>query len=372
MDDKDNWGSKEIAPGIRLIQGKLKDSGKWETQTVRFDASKFTVAEAKAWLAKHDEFKDYISFEAATGKTQGAFKAVYRMLDRFSPGSYKVEESQDGSVTIKGVPVLTPGEWTDSMQQTPLYYPPEVLAKYANNWDGFNVYSKHSHGEPRDATDVIATVQNPRWDNAAVLDGGKMGPAVVADLRYHCLTQKSKECLALAKAGLVACPSVEHDGVEVYNPKTDRYEAQSIRFSGLAQVEAGACADIRIMSRPALEPDADEKEKTSDMAGEGDEKVAALEKTVAEQKTAIDGAKGQIETLTKELSAAKAAHKEDLEKQECRLKALETAPPRSLSRQGSDTTQDDEEDIPQAYVDRKRGIVAKSSDDATGGDEEEE
>jgi len=63
MDGDGNWGDKNIAPGIRIILGRLKSSGEWETQAYRFKAKKFTAAEAKAWLKKHDI--KYILFEPA-------------------------------------------------------------------------------------------------------------------------------------------------------------------------------------------------------------------------------------------------------------------------------------------------------------------
>jgi HK97 family phage prohead protease len=64
-----SFRSKDIAEGIRIILGKLKDSGKWETQAYRFSIEKFTAQEAKKWLKDHDI--DYISFEPATGKMNG-------------------------------------------------------------------------------------------------------------------------------------------------------------------------------------------------------------------------------------------------------------------------------------------------------------
>jgi len=55
-----------IAPGISIIIGRLKGETAATTQAYRFDRTKFTAAEAKAWLKEHDI--KYISFEAATGK----------------------------------------------------------------------------------------------------------------------------------------------------------------------------------------------------------------------------------------------------------------------------------------------------------------
>jgi len=61
--DFTRFRSKEIADGIRIILGKLKNKNAWDTQAYRFDVAKFTAAEAKQWLKEHDV--KYISFEAA-------------------------------------------------------------------------------------------------------------------------------------------------------------------------------------------------------------------------------------------------------------------------------------------------------------------
>lgn len=41
-----------IAPGVSVVYG-ITSAGKSEIQTLRFDASKFTAAQAKAWLKEH-------------------------------------------------------------------------------------------------------------------------------------------------------------------------------------------------------------------------------------------------------------------------------------------------------------------------------
>lgn len=62
----ENWGSKDITTGVRIILGVLRSNDKWETQTYRFKANKFTVAQAKKWLKDH-KIK-YILFEPASGE----------------------------------------------------------------------------------------------------------------------------------------------------------------------------------------------------------------------------------------------------------------------------------------------------------------
>jgi HK97 family phage prohead protease len=61
---KDSFRRKNIAEGIDIIIGKLKKGdGSMVTQAYRFNAKKFTIAQAKAWLKNHDI--KYISFEPA-------------------------------------------------------------------------------------------------------------------------------------------------------------------------------------------------------------------------------------------------------------------------------------------------------------------
>jgi len=60
----DSFRRKNIEDGIDIIIGKLKDGdGSMVVQSYRFDASKFTVAQAKKWLKDHEI--DYILFEEA-------------------------------------------------------------------------------------------------------------------------------------------------------------------------------------------------------------------------------------------------------------------------------------------------------------------
>lgn len=73
-------------PGIHAIFGRLKTTGKAEVQSIRFDAKKFTVAQAKKWLKNHD-FKPIV-FEPATGA---------REMEDFEPGISNVDMSNVGA-----------------------------------------------------------------------------------------------------------------------------------------------------------------------------------------------------------------------------------------------------------------------------------
>ena len=76
--------NNKFGSGIHAIWGVRKDSSKVELQAIRFDKSKFTVAQAKAWLKDHDHKP--ISFEPASG------------------GEASVTELPDGPLTYKAFP----------------------------------------------------------------------------------------------------------------------------------------------------------------------------------------------------------------------------------------------------------------------------
>jgi hypothetical protein len=63
---EDSFRRMTIAPGVSIIIGRLKGETVATTQSYRFDNTKFTEPEAKAWLKEHDV--KYLSFEAATEK----------------------------------------------------------------------------------------------------------------------------------------------------------------------------------------------------------------------------------------------------------------------------------------------------------------
>lgn len=61
--EKDSFRRKNIAGGVDIIIGRLKGEKTLTTQAYRFDASKFTVEQAKKWLKDHNV--KYKSFEPA-------------------------------------------------------------------------------------------------------------------------------------------------------------------------------------------------------------------------------------------------------------------------------------------------------------------
>jgi len=96
-------GSKEIAPGVRMLFA-LKD-GKSVAQSIHFDATKFTVAQARAWLKAHDY--SAAQFTAAGGEV--AEKGV-----EFQVNVLKVDEEERTSTAI--VYPVKPLGWKDTQQ----------------------------------------------------------------------------------------------------------------------------------------------------------------------------------------------------------------------------------------------------------------
>lgn len=76
--ENNSFRSKDIAPGVRIITGKLKGSNSMTTQTYRFDASKFTADEVRNWLKEHKV--KHIGFESAMKKAKNIEKKVIEYL----------------------------------------------------------------------------------------------------------------------------------------------------------------------------------------------------------------------------------------------------------------------------------------------------
>jgi hypothetical protein len=186
--------------------------------------------------------------------------------------------SEDGGLLVKDVPMLAAGTWTDSAVRTALNYPERTLAKYASNWSDNTGWDRHAGGVPRGATDKVAELRNPRFQDGAV----------VGDIFIHGYTQKSRDTIELVKRKLIAMVSVEHTGDERYNPSTRQLEAESLNFSGFAFVNKGACGLCRIneaaplvsADEPIEAPQVVQEENTMDTK-ELETQVAELTKRLA-------------------------------------------------------------------------------------------
>jgi len=180
---------------------------------------------------------------------------------------------------VRDVPMLASGTWTDSAVQTPLNYPEKTLREFAANWSDNTGWSRHTGGVPRDATDKVAELLNPRFQEGAV----------VGDIFLHGATQKSRDMIELVKRKLIAFVSVEHTGDERYNASTRQLEATSINFSGFAFVNKGACKLCRINEAAPLasasieEAPLEVQDETMDTK-ELEAKMDAMSKELAELK----------------------------------------------------------------------------------------
>lgn len=199
-------------------------------------------------------------------------------------------QQEDGALLIKGVKLLASGTWTDSAIQTPLFYPKKTLQEYASNWQDLSVWDRHTGGQPRSITSKVGEVENPHYEDDAVM----------GDIRLHGATQTSRDVIELVKRKLISFVSVEHGGNEAYNPTTRQNESSSITFTGLALVNKGACKLCRLneespvtvmepiqpilASVPSEASDKELSQQDENMTKELEEKVAALQKELEELK----------------------------------------------------------------------------------------
>src|SRR5262245_52627433 len=79
---------KEVTSGVAAVVCRRKDNDKWEVQSIRLDADKFTPEEARDWLKKHDF--STTQFEEATGPKAKA---------RYDDCAEEDEEDCEGATT---------------------------------------------------------------------------------------------------------------------------------------------------------------------------------------------------------------------------------------------------------------------------------
>ena len=217
-------------------------------------------------------------------------------------------QEHEGGLLVKDVKLLASGTWTDSHMGTPLFYPPEILKKYANNWIDNSLWSRHTGGVPRSITDKIGAIFNSHYrDNA-----------VVGDLWVHEKTQVSKDTASLIRAGLVNYVSVEHGGKERWNAAEKRYDAEEIVFGGVAVVNQGACRVCTIhneshswQDEPLKNIDKEEGEGAKEMTGQ---ESAVDTKGTAEKEAELRALQAQVSESKKSDVAALEAQLEETKK----------------------------------------------------------
>jgi hypothetical protein len=259
-------------------------------------------------------------------------------------------EQDGGGLLITGVPMLAEGTWTDSAIGTPLFYPADTLREYAENWIDTTGWSRHFGGSPRDATDKVAELMNPRYEDGAVR----------GDILVHGATQKSRDLVELLKRKLIAFVSVEHGGDERYNSETRQQEASSLEFYGFAFVHRGACKLCRINEEKTPEPEQQPEQPQEDetMTDELIDRVAELEKKLGAMEAAAKPPEEDPKVeLEKELAAMKEQMRELKQEYSERIKALESD---GEARTGQAQSRDLGEPINSGLaIDRKTGTIRR-------------
>ena len=333
----DKVATKEIAPGISVIL-YIKDS-KSEAQAYRFDKDKFTAAQAKKWLK--DNGIKCKGFEPAEGtrdesKKQSNGRPRYLNINI----NDRLFERSDKGMLIHDAILLAEGTWTDSYQQTPCKYKSEVLEKYSNNWLDNSIWSRHPGGTPRSVDEKIGQVVNPHYDPKY--------KAVMGDISFHMMSQKSRDIAEMIDAGLVNAVSVELGGTEKYNAKDKCYEAETIDFFGLAVVDKGACETCLIRHKsngdlvilpdagqdgmPPQEGESMDIEELAKAVQDLAARVAAIEDKLTPKEEAPEGPAAEEKEMSKKLDDAI----RKLSEAEERIRKLENDPkPRAYAGGGS-------------------------------------
>lgn len=136
----DTMRSKDLAPGVRLIMGKLKkdgEKGAMTGQSYRFDAAKFTAAEAKAWLKEHEI--EVLEFEPA----------IEKAMDGGREGRVVCGDLQDteGERSRSWVMVLRYGQHYVNQYREPIDASPETCTRLV---DSFRALAERGVGFPVD------------------------------------------------------------------------------------------------------------------------------------------------------------------------------------------------------------------------------
>ena len=195
---------------------------------IEFDSEQFTREMAETWLNE----KKYSQFTIDEDIVEKPRTFGYP----FANLGGKFEKTPEGGLRVKCVKLLAAGTWTDSAQRTPCEYSPEILKQYAGNWQDNAIWSRHFGGVPRNITEKVGIVENPRFED----------DAIVGDLYYHGLTQQSKDTIAMVENGLANYVSVETMSKDRWNVGKKVYQAQELGFTGLATVNQGACRVCKI------------------------------------------------------------------------------------------------------------------------------
>lgn len=305
------------------------------------------------------------SFPTGGSDQQPAGTNSHRALQvAFKPSN--LFELESGDLLIRDVPLLAEGEWTDSAQKTPLFYPAKTLEAFAGNWIRKTGYNRHMGGVPRDESNRVSEAINPHFGQF-VDEEGTTRAAVLSDLLVYGSTPSGRAMQELIKRKNIRYVSVEHGGDEVENPQTRRMEAATLVFGGYAFVNKGACKVCRINEAAPEKETPAEKPVEDTMAEITKEMEAAITAAVTTAttpimkeleavKTAQKPAEVKAPEIPKELAAVPGAMKELSDALGVISKRLD-----ALEKDGTPKTGATKElaELPEFYipVDRKKGVV---------------
>ncbi len=308
------------------------------------------------------------SFPTGGSDQQPAGTDSHRALQvAFKPSN--LFELENGDLLIRDVPLLAEGEWTDSAQKTPLFYPAKTLEAYAGNWIRKTGYNRHMGGIPRDESNRVSEAINPHFGHF-VDEEGTNRAAVLSDLLVYGNTPSGRAMQELIKRKNIRYVSVEHGGDEVENPQTRRMEAATLVFGGYAYVNKGACRVCRIneaapetpenppAEKPAEETMADNKELEAAITAAVTAATAPIMKELeAVRESQKKPAEVKVE-IPKELAEVPGAMKELSELVKAQAARIEALEKDGTARTGAGTTKELEA-LPEFYipVDRKKGTV---------------
>ena len=224
------------------------------------------------------------------------------------------DAASDSVPTLYDVPLLTAGEWHDSLTPYPTVYTPQHLRQFTV--EGSAGYRDHSFAHAMD--EEIGDAANIRYDEAR--------EAIVADLVFHGATQASRDTYAVIKRreeqGLPNYVSIEMMTRDV--PTEKGMEAQDIRITGWIATTTPACKKCAIPTQhnqtmTETNETGDPKHLEGDSAAsEEDKQKKAAEEENEEKKEASDEKKQEEEEKTSEPD-------EETKKLTGRIEALEAA-----------------------------------------------
>ena len=149
----------------------------------------------------------------------------------FKYDSKETSKSTNAKI-YRGVTILTPGKYADSLTKDYVLYTPEVLRKYATNWSTNFVNIDHSYS----VIHRVGYIMNPRWEDNAVK----------GDLYIFPYTSVARDVIALIDNGFINHLSCEISTIDHYDYIQKCVVVDDIEFFGCAIVTNPACKDAKI------------------------------------------------------------------------------------------------------------------------------